>query len=108
MRRGDLITVAASGDYGKPRPAIIIQSDHLSGSDSVLVALITSAIADAPIYRLTINPTEENGLKVVSQIMVDKILAIPRSKCGPVIGLIDSEAMGALNQMLLVTIGLAD
>lgn len=108
MNRGDLITVATSGDYGKPRPAIIIQSDHLVGTESVLVALITSAIADAPLYRLTINPSKQNGLKVVSQVMVDKILAVPRAKCGAVIGTLDSNTLGMLNQMLLVTIGLAD
>lgn len=108
MKRGNLVTVAASGDYGKPRPAIIIQSDHLNGTDSVLVALITSAIADAPLYRLTINPSDQNGLKIVSQVMVDKILAVPRAKCGAVIGMIDDDTIAMLNQMLLVTIGLAD
>ncbi|WP_026792203.1 type II toxin-antitoxin system PemK/MazF family toxin [Pleomorphomonas oryzae] len=108
MKRGDLVTVAAQGDYGKPRPAVVIQSDALDAADSVLVALLTSTIADAPLYRLTLEPTVGNGLKAVSQVMVDKVLAYPRAKCGPVIGRLSPEDMLALNNMLLVMIGLAD
>ncbi len=85
VKRGDLVTVSAQGDYGKPRPAIVIQSDFLNAADSVLVVLLTSTIADAPLYRLTVEPTAGNGLKVVSQVMVDKVMAYPRAKCGPVI-----------------------
>ena len=108
MRRGDIVTVAATGDYGKPRPAVIIQSNMISATDSVLVALMTSSIAPAPIFRLTLEPTETNGLKVPSQVMVDKILAMPREKCGKVIGRMDQIGIVALNNMLSVMIGLAD
>lgn len=108
MKRGDLVTVSAQGDYGKPRPAIVIQSDVLNAADSVLVVLITGTVADAPLYRLTVEPTEGNGLKTVSQVMVDKVLAFPRVKCGPVIGRLSGADMLALNNMLSVMIGLAD
>jgi mRNA interferase MazF len=108
MKRGDLVTVAAQGDYGKPRPAVVIQSDALDAADSVLVTLLTSTIADAPLYRLTLEPTAGNGLRAVSQVMVDKVLAYPRAKCGPVIGRLSPQDMLALNNMLLVMIGLAD
>jgi len=108
MKRGDLVTVSAQGDYGKPHPAVVIQSDALDAADSVLVALLTSSIADAPLYRLTLEPTAGNGLKTVSQVMVDKVLAYPRIKCGPVIGHLSSADMVVLNNMLLVMIGLAD
>lgn len=108
MRRGDLVTVAAQGDYGKPHPAVVIQSDTLDAADSVLVALLTSTMADVPLYRLTLEPTAGNGLKAVSQVMVDKVLAYPRAKCGPVIGRLSHEDMLALNNVLLVMIGLAD
>lgn len=108
MKRGDLVTVAAQGDYGKPRPAVVIQSDALDAADSVLVALLTSTLADAPLYRLTLEPTAGNGLKAVSQVMVDKVLAYPRVKCCPVIGRLSPTDMLALNNMLLVMIGLAD
>ena len=108
MNRGDLVTVAAQGDYGKPRPAVVIQSDALDAADSVLVALLTSTLADAPLYRLTLEPTAGNGLRAVSQVMVDKVLAYPRANCGPVIGRLSPQDMLALNNMLLVMIGLAD
>jgi mRNA interferase MazF len=108
VKRGDIVTVSAPGDYGKPRPALIVQSDWLKATDSVLVSLMTSSLVDAPLYRLLIAPTKRNGLKTTSQIMVDKIVALPREKCGPVIGAIDQGALIALNHMLSVVIGLAD
>ena len=108
MKRGDIVTVAATGDYGKPRPAVVIQSDWLPNTDSVLVALMTSAVFNAPIYRLTVEATPETGLKVPSQVMVEKILAIPRDKCGAKIGCLDDTTLIALNHMLSVVIGVAD
>jgi mRNA interferase MazF len=108
VKRGDLVVVSAPGHYGKPRPAVVIQSDRLKATDSVLVALLTTALADAPLYRLQIEPSDANGLKAPSQVMVDKILAMPREKCGPVIGRIDQSTLITLNAMLAVVIGLAD
>ncbi len=108
MKRGDILTIAAQGDDGKPRPAVVVQSDALNAADSVLVAPFISVIADAPLYRLTIAPTATNGVKAVSQVMVDKVLACPRAKCGPTIGCLPPADMPVLNAMLSVMIGLAD
>ena len=108
MKRGDIVTVSAPGDYGKPRPAVIIQSDWLKSTDSVLVSLFTSTLVDAPLFRLSVEPSKTNGLKLPSQIMVDKIIAISREKCGAVIGSLDEAALIALNHMLAVVIGIAD
>ena len=108
MRRGDLVTVSAPGNYGKPRPAVIVQSDWLLATDSVLVALVTSALVNAPLYRLTIEPNDANGLKAPSQVMIDKIVAIPREKCGSVIGRLSESERIALNHMLAVVVGIAD
>jgi mRNA interferase MazF len=109
VRRGDLVIVSPPGDYGKPRPAIVIQSDWLKATDSVLVSLlITSALVEAPLYRLQIEPSDANGLKAPSQVMVDKIIAMPRDKCGQVIGRINESELIALDHMLSVVIGLAD
>jgi mRNA interferase MazF len=108
LRRGDLVIVSAPGSYGKPRPAVVIQSDWLRANDSVLVALMTSALADAPLYRLQIEPSAANGLKALSQVMVDKIVAMPREKCGAAIGRMDDASLVALNHMLSVIVGLAD
>ena len=108
MKRGDIVTVAAPGDYGKPRPAVVVQSDWLAHTDSVLLALMTSDLADAPIYRLSVAATRETGLKTPSQVMVEKILAVPREKCGSRIGRLDEATLLALNHRLSVVIGIAD
>jgi mRNA interferase MazF len=108
VRRGDLVTVSAPRDYGKPRPAVVIQSDWLTATDSALVALLTSALVEAPLYRLTIEPSQLNGLKAPSQAMIDKIVAIPRKKCGSVIGHLNESERIALNHMLAVIVGIAD
>ena len=108
VKRGDLVIVSAPGDYGKPRPAVVIQSDWLTATDSVLVALLTSTVADAPLYRLTIEPNDANGLKAPSQVMVDKILALPRAKCGKVIGRLDDRVILALNRLISAVCCIAD
>jgi mRNA interferase MazF len=108
VRRGDLVTVSAPGAYGKPRPAVVVQSDWLARTDSVLVALLTSEFINAPLYRLTIEPSDGNGLKAPSQVMIDKIVAIPRGKCGRVIGHLNESERIALNHMLAVVVGIAD
>ena len=72
MRRGDLTTVALSGGFGKPRPALVIQSDFLAETDSVLVCLLTSTLRAAPLYRLSLAAGEATGLREPSQVMVDR------------------------------------
>ncbi len=110
MRRGDIVIVSAQGDHGKPRPAVVVQSDWLSANDSVLVALCTTTLIDAPtpIYRLTVEPSATNGLERKSQIQVDKIVAMRRHKCRPTNGRLDDGTLTDLNHMLSVVIGLAD
>jgi mRNA interferase MazF len=108
VRRADLVTVSAPGDSGKPRPAVVVQSDWLAATDSVLVALLTSAVVKAPLYRLTIEPSDANGPKAPSQVMIDKIVAIPRGKCGRVTGRLNESERIALNHMLAVIVGVAD
>ncbi len=108
MKRGDVITVATQGDYGKPRPAVVIQSDWLDEADSVLVCLITSTRRAAPLYRLDIPNDGSTGLREPSQIMADKIMAVRREKCGPAIGRIGAAELLALGRMLALMIGVAD
>lgn len=108
MKRGDIVTVAASGDYGKPRPAIVIQSDALPQTDSVLVCLLTTTLRDAPLYRMPLPASEETGLREPSQVMVDKIVAVRRDRCGARIGRADDAALLALGRQLAFVVGLAD
>lgn len=106
-RRGDLITISLQGDYGKPRPALVIQSDLFDQHPSVTVLPVTSALRDAPLFRLELQPDSGNGLRSVSQVMVDKPQSIPRAKIGKTIGHLDDSAMLAVNRALAVFLGFA-
>lgn len=107
LRRGDLITVAASGDYGKPRPALVIQSNSFLPHESVVVALVTSDLREfLPLVRITIDPTPENGLRAKSQVTLDKIVTVPARKVGKVIGQLDRASMTKVNQVLFVLLGM--
>lgn len=97
-----------SGDYGKPRPALVIQSDFLSETDSVLVCLLTTAQRAAPLHRLPLPAGDATGLREPSQVMVDKIMAVRRDRCGPSIGRADPAALLALGRLLAFVIGIAD
>ena len=108
MRRGDIVTVAVSGDYGKPRPAVIIQSDWLAATESVRVCLITSSLRDTPLYRLTVPDAPSTGLRAPSQVMVDKVFAVRRAKMGEPIGRLDDATLIALNRLLGLVVGIAD
>lgn len=108
MKRGDVVTVAVKGDYGKPRPAVIVQSDLFNDAHpSVTLLPLTSAIVDAPLFRLTIDPGRDNGLTRVSQVMVDKALTLPREKVGKAIGHLDEDVMTRITRALAVWVGLA-
>jgi len=103
-RRGDLVTVSLPGAYGKPRPALIIQSDLISDLESVLLCPVTSELRDA-MFRVTIEPTPANGLRKPSQIMTDKISTLPRDKVSEPFGHLSDEKMEEVNQALLLVIG---
>lgn len=107
MRRGDIVIVAMPGDFGKPRPAIIIQSDHFAELGTLTVALITRTLVDAPLLRLTVEPSEANGLRVSSQIMADKIMTIRRGRVGQMIGKLADTEFLALNRSLALFLGIA-
>lgn len=107
MRRGDIVTVAAPGEYGKPRPALVIQSDLFDALPSVTLCLITSTLRDTPIFRITVDPSPANGLQRVSQIQVDKILTVARERIGGVIGRLDDATLLKVNRSLAVFVGIA-
>lgn len=107
MRRGDLLTIALQGDFGKPRPALVIQSDLFDAHSSVTVLPLTTTVLQAPLFRITVQPSADNGLRSVSQVMVDKPSAVLRERLGPVIGHADDETMLAVNRALAVFLGLA-
>lgn len=109
MRRGDVVTVVAQGDYGKPRPAVIVQSDWFNETHaSILVCLLTSEPQDAPLFRIPLEPDERNSLQQPSQIMVDELLAVRRERIGSRIGRLDEETIVRLDRSLALFLGLAE
>lgn len=101
------MTVALSGDYGKPRPAVVIQSDLFEDHPSVTVLPITSDLRDAPLFRLRVEPTAGTGLRVASDVMVDKPVTVTRGKVGQTIGRLEAETQVALDRLFAVFFGIA-
>jgi len=108
VRRGDLVTVALQGEHGKPRPALVIQSDRFPDTTATVILPITSTLIDAPLIRLDVEPTQETGLRKPSQVMVDKPMTVAISKIGPAFGRLDDTAMLAVNRAILLFLGLTD
>lgn len=96
LKRGDLITVALSGDFGKHRPALVIQSDVFSDLPSVVVLRLTSEVHDWPLFRVTVEPARSTGLERTSQVMIDKPAAVPKTRIGARIGRVDDKVLRAV------------
>jgi mRNA interferase MazF len=107
MKQGDIIAVSLPGDYGKPRPAVIVQSDAFEHLNSVTVLPLTSHVLSLERCRVVINPTEQNGLQKVSQIMVEKASTVPRDRAGQLIGRLSPEDISAVNRALALFLGFA-
>lgn len=107
MKRGDVVTVAVQGDFGNPRPALVIQADLFGEHTSVTVLPVTSTLFAAPLLRVTVKPGSENGLRKPSQIMVDKAITVMRVKVGPPIGHMDSRTLLEVDRRLAVFLGIA-
>jgi len=108
MSRGDLVIVAAPGDYGKPRPAVIVQSNAIPASHaSVVISSLTSELAEAD-FRITVEPGPETGLRLRSQVMADKPVTVRRERIGHRIGQLGAADMAPLNVALAFVMGLAD
>jgi mRNA interferase MazF len=107
VKRGDTVVIVAQGELGRPRPAVVVQADELTDTTSVLLCPITSDITESlPVWPV-VEADENNGLRVRSQIMTDKMLALPRNRVRRVIGRIDSETSVRLDTALMIVLGLA-
>ncbi|MGQ0708768.1 MAG: type II toxin-antitoxin system PemK/MazF family toxin [Rhodoferax sp.] len=104
MQRGDLVAVSLQGDYGKPRPALVVQSDLLTDLESVVLCPVTSDLRNAA-FRVTVEPNPANGLHALSQVMVDKLSTLPRTKISEPFGRLDDERMKAIDRALLLVVG---
>ena len=107
MRRGEIWTVAGGTDYtGKPRPAVIVQDDRFD-TDSVTICPFTTDPTEAPLFRLSITPSPTNGLREASQLMVDKLTTVRRSRLGNQLGVLDDSDIVRLNRAMVVFLGIA-
>ena len=108
MRRGEIWSVSGGPDYsGKPRPAVILQDDRFELKTSVTLCPFTGNLLEAPIFRLRVEPSSENGLRQPSVLMADKITTVPRTKIGQRVGRLSDEDMLRLNRAIVVFLGIA-
>ena len=108
MRRGEIWTIAGGSDYaGKPRPAVVVQDNAFDATASVTICAFTTDDTEAPLFRIPIKPTTQNGLRAQSQLMVDKITTVPKTKIGSRIGVLDDQDLVRLNRAMLVFLGMA-
>lgn len=110
MRRGDVVTAAVSGAYGKPRSAVVVTQDSLldNGHDAIVLCQMTSAVGGPAYFRVTVEPSAENGLRLRSDIMADKPMAVAGRRIGAVIGRLNETDIARLNIALAFALGLSD
>lgn len=102
-----MVTIAVNGDFGKPRPALVVQGELFPNLPTVIVCPLTSELRDdAKQLRIDLVPTVENGLREPSQVMVDKVSAVPIARIGKVIGRVDDGAMLQVGRALAVLLGI--
>ncbi len=108
MKRGEIWTIAGGGDHtGKPRPAVIIQDDNFDATASITICTFTTDPTEAPLFRIPIEPSEKNGLRADSRLMVDKLTTVSKERLGSRIGRLADEDMVRLNRATLVFLGMA-
>jgi mRNA interferase MazF len=108
MRRGEIWSAAGGTDYaGKPRPVVILQDDRFEATNSITICAFTTDPTDAPLIRLPVKPSPENGLRAPFRLMVDKITTVSKTKIGSRIGRLDNEDVVRLNRAILVFLGMA-
>ena len=108
MRRGEIWTAAGGSGYaGKPRPVVIVQDDRFDATDSVTICGFKTDPTEAPLIRLRVDPTDLNGLRELSSLMVDKITTVHRTRLGERIGRLSDDDMVRLGRAVVVFLGLA-
>lgn len=108
LNRGAIATAVLGGDLGKPRPVLVIQAGLFNETHSTITVLpLSSTIIDAPVFRMTLDPSPESGLRKVSQIMIDKATSVRRDRIGAVIGQLGEDQMVKVTRALAVWLGMA-
>jgi len=108
VKRGEVWTVSGGASYaGKLRPAVIVQEDRFEATNSVTLCAFTADPTDAPLLRMLIGPSDRNGLKMASRLMIDKMTTVPKARLGKRIGKLNDEDVVRLNRALMALLGLA-
>lgn len=105
VKCGDLVTIAIAGDYGKPRPALVIQADAFAALESVVVLRVTSELHDWPLFRINIEPGAASGLHKRSQVMIDKPEAVPKGRIARRISQVDAATLQSVCATLVRFLG---
>lgn len=108
MKRGDIVSVVVPGAYGKPRPALVIQSVLFAEHPSQTICLLTTHQRETPLFRYAIEPAPLNGLQEVSHVQIDKIMTVPSERIGSVIGRLTDTQMLEITRLLALWVGIAD
>ena len=109
MKRGEIWTVAGGAAYaGKPRPAVIVQDDRFDANDSIVMCPLTTDPTPAPIFRLSVQPSTQSGLRSACHVMVDKLTAVPRRRLGRSVGSLTAGEMKAVNRAIFVFLALSE
>lgn len=106
MKRGDLVAAVLPGEFGKPRPALIVRADAFAEMATVTLLPLTTTLRPAELTRIDCAPTHKNGLRHPSQIMVDKIMTVTKAKIGACIGRLDRDTLLAVNRALTSYLGI--
>jgi mRNA interferase MazF len=108
ITRGDVVLMVVPSDLGRPRPGVVVQgAESTAGLSTIFVCPVSSDLQDRLPLRPTIEVAPENGLRLRSQIMTDKLVALRRDRIRRVIGRIDAETSEQLDRALLVLLGLS-
>ena len=108
MKRGEIWTVSGGNNYaGKPRPAVIVQEDRFDGTSSITLCAFTTDPTDAPLMRLLIAASEQNGLRLACRLMIDKVTTVPKKRLGKRLGQLNDTDQLRVNRALMVFLGLA-
>jgi mRNA interferase MazF len=108
IARGDVVLMVVPTGLGRPRPGIVVQgSESTTGLSTIFVCPVSSDLQDRLPLRPMIEVAPENGLRLRSQIMTDKLVALRRDRIRRVIGRIDAETSEQLDRALMVLLGLS-
>ncbi len=107
FHRGDVVTCAIPGEFGKPRPVIILQSDLFNPTHpSVTVCPITSHLLPAVLFRVPLKPGVINGLKSESQAMADKVATVRLERVRTIVGRLEADDMARVETAVTLWLGL--